>query len=103
MGFPGSSAGKESACHAGDPDLIPESGRTSAEAIGYPIHYSRASLVAQMVENLPTMWETWVQSWVRKICWRRAWQSTPVFLPGESPWTLGACWVTVHGVAKGRT
>ena len=25
--------------------------------------------------------------WVRKIPWRRAWQPTPVFLPGESPWT----------------
>ena len=25
--------------------------------------------------------------WVRKIPWRRAWQCTPVFLPGESPWT----------------
>ena len=25
--------------------------------------------------------------WVRKIPWRRAWQPTPVYLPGESPWT----------------
>ena len=25
--------------------------------------------------------------WVGKIPWRRAWQPTPVFLPGESPWT----------------
>ena len=42
-----------------------------------------ASLVAQMVKNLPAMRETWV----RKIPWRRTWQPTPVFLPGESPWT----------------
>ena len=41
--------------------------------------YARASLVAQMVTNLPTMWETWA----RKIPWRRDWQPTPVFLPGE--------------------
>ena len=34
--------------------------------------------------NLPAMQETWVQSWVGKIPWRRAWQLTPVFLPGES-------------------
>ena len=25
--------------------------------------------------------------WVRKILWRRAWQPTPVFLPGKIPWT----------------
>ena len=40
-------------------------------------------MVAQMVENQPEMWETWVQSWIGKIPWRREWQPTPVFLPGE--------------------
>ena len=40
-----------------------------------------------MVKNLPAMWEIWVQSLGRKIPWRRAWQPTPVFLPGESAWT----------------
>ena len=40
-----------------------------------------------MVKNLPTMGETWVQSCVEKIPWSSAWQPTPVFLPGESPWT----------------
>ena len=39
-GFPGSSAGKESACNAGDPRLIPGSGRSAAEGIGYPLQYS---------------------------------------------------------------
>ena len=43
-----------------------------------------ASLVTQTVKNLPAMQETQVQSQVRKIPWRRAWQLTPVFLPGES-------------------
>ena len=62
MGFPGSSAGKESACNAGDPGLIPGSGRSAGEGIGYPLQYSWASLVAQMVKNPPAMWETWVQS-----------------------------------------
>ena len=38
--FPGSSAGKESACNAGDPSLIPESGRSAGEGIGYPLQYS---------------------------------------------------------------
>ena len=92
------------------------------------IHYVKgASLIAQLVKNLPAMWETLVQflgqedplekglathssilglpwwlrlyriglqcrrldfdPWVGKIPWRRAWQPTPVFLPGESPWT----------------
>ena len=36
MGFPGSSAGKESACNAGDPSSIPGSGRCPGEGIGYP-------------------------------------------------------------------
>ena len=40
-----------------------------------------------MVKNLPAVQETWVNLWVGKIPWRRAWQSTPVFLPGESPQT----------------
>ena len=61
-GFRGSSAGKESACNAGDPSSIPESGRSPVEGIGYPHLYSWASLVARMVKNLPAMWKTWVQS-----------------------------------------
>jgi len=46
-----------------------------------------ASLVAQMLKNPPAIWETWFDPWVGKIPWRRAWQPTPVFLPGESLWT----------------
>ena len=40
--------------------------------------------VAQMVKNLPAMQETWVQSLGQEDPWRREWQLTPVFLPGES-------------------
>ena len=36
-----------------------------------------------MVRNLPAVLETWVQSLVRKVPWRREWLPTPVFLPGE--------------------
>ena len=61
-GFPGSSAGTESACNAGEPGSIPGSGRSPGEGIGYPLQYSWASLVAQTVKNLPAVWETWVQS-----------------------------------------
>ena len=61
-GFPGSSAGKESTCNAGDPGLIPGLGSSLGEGIGYQLQYPWASLVAQMVKNLPARWETWVQS-----------------------------------------
>ena len=46
----------------------------------------RASLVAQVVKNLPAMQETQVQSLGREDPWRRKWQPTPVFLPGEFHW-----------------
>ena len=65
-GFPGSSAGKESACNAGDPGLVPGSGSSPGEAVGYPVQYSWVSLVAQSVKNLPAVQETWVRS----LVWR---------------------------------
>ena len=55
MGFPGHSADKESAYNAGDPGSIPGSGRSPGEGIGYPLQYSWASLVAQLVKNPPAM------------------------------------------------
>ena len=61
-GFPGSSAGKESICNAGDPGSIPELGSSPGEGIGYPLRYSWASLVAQTVKRLSTMQETRVRS-----------------------------------------
>ena len=60
LGLPASSVGKESTCNAGDPSLIPGSGNSAAEGIGYPLQYSWASLVAQLVKNPPVMQETWV-------------------------------------------
>ena len=62
MGFPGSLVGKESTCNAGDPSLIPESGRSAGEGIGNILQYSWASLVAELVKNPPTILETWVRS-----------------------------------------
>ena len=60
--IPGSSAGKESACNAEDPGVIPGSGRSAGEETGYPFQYSWASVVAQLVKNPPEMWKTWVPS-----------------------------------------
>ena len=57
-----SSVGEESTCNAGDPDSIPGSGRCAGEGIGYPLQYSWASLVAQLVKNPPAMKETLVRS-----------------------------------------
>ena len=54
-GFPDSSVGKESACNARDPGSIPGLGRPTAEWIGYPLQYSWASLVAQVVKNQPQL------------------------------------------------
>ena len=62
LGFPVAQLIKESTCNAGDPSLIPESGRSTGEGIDYPLWYSWASLMAQLVKNLPAMWETWVWS-----------------------------------------
>ena len=62
LDFPGSSAGKESTYNAEDPSSIPGSGRSPGEDIGYPIQYSLAPMVAQLVKNPPAMWETWNRS-----------------------------------------
>ena len=86
LGFPGSSAGKESVCNAGGPGSIPGLGRGPGEGISYPLQYSLASLVAQLIKNLPAIQETWVQSLGWEDPLEEGWQLTPVFLPGESPW-----------------
>ena len=87
LGFPGSSAGKESACNAGDPSSIPGSGRSSEEEIGY-FQYSWASLVAQLVKNPSAMPETWIQSlgWEDRLEKGRATHSS--ILVWRIPWTV---------------
>ena len=62
MGFPDSSVGKESTCKAGDSGWIPGLGRSTGEGMDYPLQYSWASLVVQLVKNPPAMRETWVWS-----------------------------------------
>ena len=62
LGLPGGSDSKELACSAGDTVSIPGSGRSAGEEIGYPLQYSCASFVAQLVKNLSAMPETWVLS-----------------------------------------
>ena len=88
LGFPDSSAGKEFACNAGDSDSIPGSGRSAGEGIGYPLQYSWASLVAQLVKILPAMWETWVLflSWEDTLEKGKAIHSN--ILTWRTPWTV---------------
>ena len=61
-GFRDSSVGKESTCNAEDPGSILGLGRSAGEGIGYPLQYSWASRVAQLVKNSPAMQETGVRS-----------------------------------------
>ena len=87
--FPGGSAGKESACNAGDPGSIPRSGRSAREGIAsIPPQYSWASLVAQTVKNLPAMQETWVRSlgWEDPLEKGKATHSS--ILAWRIPWTV---------------
>ena len=72
------------------------------EGIGYILQYSWASLVAQMVKNLPAMQETWVQSlgWEDLLEEGRATHSS--ILAWRIPLDRGAWQATVHRVAKSR-
>ena len=101
-GFPGSSTGKESACNAGDPSSIPESGRSHGEGIGYPLQYSSASLVAQTVKTPPVMQETWVQSLVWEDPLEKGMATHSSVLAWRIPMDRGAWWATVHGIAKSQ-
>ena len=98
MGFPHSSVGKESASNAGDPGLIPGSGKSTGEGIGYSLQYSWASLVAQLVKNPPAMRETWVQSlgWEDPLEKGKATQLQYSGLANSMDYI-------VHGVTKSRT
>ena len=87
-GFPDNSVGKESAFNAGDPGLIPESGRSAGEGIGHPFQYSWASLVAQLVKNLPAEWETWIQSLGCKDPLEKGKITHASILAWRIPWTV---------------
>ena len=95
-GFPGSSAGKESACNAEDPSLIPASGRSAGEGIDYPFQDSWASLVAQLVKNLPAMQETCVRSLGWEDPLEKGTATHSSILAWRIPWTV------VHGSQRVR-
>ena len=78
--------------------MIPGLGGSAGEGIGYPLQYSWASLVTQLVKNPPTMQETPVRSlgWENPLEKGKATHSS--ILAWRIPWTY-----TVHGVTKSRT
>ena len=67
--------------------MIPGLGRSLGEGIGYPLQYSWAFLVAQMVKNLPAMQETWVQSLGREDPLEKGMATHSSILTWEIPWT----------------
>ena len=83
----------KSACNAGDPSLIPGSGRAAREGIGYPLQHSWASLVAQLVKNSSAMWETWVRS----LGWEESLEK------GKATHSSILAWRILARVAKSRT
>ena len=88
MGFAHSSVGKESARNAGDPGSMPGSRRSAGEGIGYPLQYSWAPLVAQLVNNLPAMWKTWVLSLGGEDALEKGKATHSSILAWRIPWTV---------------
>ena len=104
MCFPGSSASKEFVCNSGDPG----SASSPGEGTGYPLQYSLATLVSQVVKNLPTMWETWIWSLVWEdplengmaahssiFAWRIPWTESPGRLQSMGSQRVGHDWATI--------
>ena len=87
-GFLYSSVGKESACNTGDPGSIPGLERCAGEGIGYPLQYSWASLVAQLVKNLPAMQQAWVGSLDWEDLLEKGKATHSRILAWRIPWTV---------------
>jgi len=78
----------QSACNVGDLGSIPRVGRSPGQEIGYPLQYSWASLVAQLVKNLPAMRETPVQFLGRDDPLEKGKATHCSILAWRIPWTV---------------
>ena len=91
---------KESACNVGELGLIPGLGRSPGGGHDHPLQYSWALLVAQIVKNLPAMWE----SWVRSLGWEDPLDEGIATHSGILTWRIpidrGSWWATVDGVEE---
>ena len=103
LGFPGSSAGKESTCIARDPGSILWLGRSPGEKMGYPLQYSWASLVTQLVRNPPAMWEACVRPLGWEDALKEGMATYSSILALRIPMDRGSWWATVHEVTKSQT
>ena len=83
--------------------MIPGLGRSPGEGMDYPLQYSGASLVAQMVKNPPAMWEIWVRSLVWEDPLEEGMATHSSTLVWRIPMDRGAWQALVHGVAKSQT
>ena len=99
-GFPGSSAGKESTCNAGDPDSIPGSFPWRSDRLPTA---AWASLEAQTVNNPPAMRETPVRFLGQEDSLEESMATHSCILAWRIPVGRGAWWATVHGVTKRQT
>ena len=75
-------------------------GSSPGEGIGYPLQYSWASVVAQMIKNLPATWETWVQSLGWEDPLKEGMATHSSILAWRIPTDRGAWQATVHRVGK---
>ena len=68
--------------------MISGLGRFAGEGIGYPLQYSWASLVAQLVKNPSAMWEIWVQSLGWEDPLEKGMATHSSILAWRIPWTV---------------
>ena len=78
---------KKSACSAGDLGSIPGLGRSPGEGKGHPLQDAWASLVAQLVKNLPAVQETWVRSLGQEHPLEKGMATHSSILAWKIPWT----------------
>ena len=89
LGFPDGSDSKESTCNAEDSSLIPGTGRSLGEGIGYSLPFSWASLVAQIIKEPPAMRETWIPSLGWEDSLEEGMATLFCILAWKIPWTEG--------------
>ena len=95
-GFPDSSVGRESTCNGEGPGSIPGAERSAREGIGYSLKNSWASVVTQLVKNLPAMQETWVRALVWEDPMEKGYPLQPFGMENFMD-------CIVHGIAKSQT
>ena len=83
--------------------MIPGSGNSPGEGVGYPLQYSGDSLVAQTVKNSPAIRQTWVRSLGWKDPLQEGMATYSSILAWRIPMDRGAWRATAHGIEKTQT